>query len=127
LFAPLSLAVIFAMLASYLLSRTLVPTMVLFLLGPEERRMRAGRKGGPKWRSIFRRVGDGFEAGFEKVAARYEAALAWALGRRGWVARAMLAFAACTLLLYPFVGRDFFPSVDAGQLRLHVRCPPGTR
>ena len=124
LFAPLSLSVIFAMLASYFLSRTLVPTMVLYLLAAEERQMRAPR---PPRRSIFRRVGDGFEAAFEKLAHAYQGALAWAMERRAWVAAALLAFAGCSLFLYPFVGRDFFPTVDAGQLRLHVRCPPGTR
>ena len=124
LFAPLSLSVIFAMLASYFLSRTLVPTMVLYLLAAEERQMRDPR---PRRRSIFRRAGDGFEAGFEKLAHAYQGALAWALEHRGWVAGALLAFAASSLFLYPYVGRDFFPNVDAGQLRLHVRCPPGTR
>jgi len=124
LFSPLALAVIFAMLASYFLSRTLVPTMVLFLLAAEERQMKAPR---PSHRSIFRRIGDGFEAGFEKFAHAYEGVLDWALEHRGTVAGALLAFALSSLILFPFVGRDFFPSVDAGELRLHVRCPPGTR
>ncbi|HEY2588033.1 MAG TPA: efflux RND transporter permease subunit, partial [Tepidisphaeraceae bacterium] len=124
LFAPLSLSVIFAMLASYFLSRTLVPTMVLYLLAAEERQMKLPR---PARRSVFRRFGEGFEAGFESLAHAYQGALAWAMERRGWAAGALLAFAACSLFLYPFVGRDFFPTVDAGQLRLHVRCPPGTR
>ena len=124
LFSPLALAVIFAMLASYFLSRTLVPTMVLFLLAAEERQMKGPP---PSRRSIFRRIGDGFEASFENFARGYEGVLDWALEHRGLVAGALLAFALSSLLLYPFVGRDFFPSVDAGELRLHVRCPPGTR
>ncbi len=124
LFSPLALAVIFAMLASYFLSRTLVPTMVLYLLPAEERRMKAPPSAK---RSIFGRIGHGFEAGFEKFAHSYEGALDWALERRGLVVTALLGFALLSLLLYPFVGRDFFPSVDAGQLRLHVRCPTGTR
>ena len=124
LFAPLALSVIFAMLASYFLSRTLVPTMVLFLLAAEEKQMKAPP---PSRRSIFRWVGDHFEAGFEKFARGYQGALDWALEHRGVVVTALLAFALSSLFLYPFVGRDFFPSVDAGELRLHVRCPPGTR
>jgi multidrug efflux pump subunit AcrB len=124
LFAPLALSVIFAMLASYFLSRTLVPTMVMFLLAAEEKQMKAPP---PARRSIFRWVGDHFEAGFEKLAGRYQGALDWALEHRGVVVTALLVFALSSLFLYPFVGRDFFPSVDAGTLRLHVRCPPGTR
>jgi len=124
LFAPLALAVVFAMLASYFLSRTLVPTMVLYLLAAEERQMKAPP---PSRRSIFRWIGDHFEAEFEKFADGYQGALDWALEHRGMTTGALLAFALSSLLLYPFVGRDFFPSVDAGQLRLHVRCPPGTR
>ena len=124
LFAPLAMAVIFAMLASYFLSRTLVPTMVLYLLPVEERAMKAPR---PARRSVFRWVGDRFEAGFEKFARAYEGALDWALAHRGVVVTSLLAFAVCSLFLYPFVGRDFFPSVDSGSMRLHVRCPPGTR
>jgi CzcA family heavy metal efflux pump len=124
LFAPLALSVIFAMMASYFLSRTLVPTMVMFLLPAEEKRMKAPP---PSRRSIFRWVGDHFEAGFERFAGAYQGALAWALEHRGVVVTALLAFSASSLSLYPLVGRDFFPSVDAGQLRLHVRCAPGTR
>src|SRR5204862_2450632 len=106
------------------LSRTLVPPMVLYLLRAEERRMQAPRSAK---RTIFGRIGDGSAAGFEKFAHSYEGALDWALERRGLVVTALLGFALLSLLLYPFVGRDFFPSVDAGQLRLHVRCPTGTR
>jgi len=124
LFSPLALAVIFAMLASYFLSRTLVPTMVLFLLAAEERQK---KNPSPRRRSIFRRIGDRFEAGFESFARAYESVLDWALEHRGMVAGALLAFALSSMFLYRFVGRDFFPSVDAGELRLHVRCPPGTR
>jgi multidrug efflux pump subunit AcrB len=124
LFAPLALAVVFAMLASYFLSRTLVPTMVLYLLAAEERQMKAPR---PSRRSVFRWIGDHFEARFEKFARGYQGALDWALEHRGVTTGALLAFALSSVSLYPFVGRDFFPSVDAGQLRLHVLCPPGTR
>jgi len=138
LFAPLAMSVVFAMLASYLLSRTLVPTMVLYLLAPEVRaRHGAGQVAGtdevdatrpaPTRRSLFRRISDRFEAGFHRLTAAYERGLGWALEHRAVVLVAFLAFALASLGLYPFVGRDFFPAVDAGQLRLHVRTPPGTR
>jgi len=124
LFSPLALAVVFAMLASYFLSRTLVPTMVLYLLAAEERQMKAPR---PSRRSIFRWIGDHFEAGFEKFAEGYQGVLAWALAHRLAVVATLMSFAIASLFLFPFVGRDFFPSVDAGTLRLHVVCPAGTR
>ena len=126
LFAPLAMAVVFAMLASYLLSRTLVPTMVLYLIAPEEKARHAAA-GVEKPRSIFRRVSDRFEAGFVALADAYQGALDWGLTHARVLIAVFLAFAIASLGLYPFVGRDFFPTVDAGQLRLHVRCPPGTR
>jgi CzcA family heavy metal efflux pump len=124
LFAPLALSVVFAMLASYFLSRTLVPTMVLYLLAAEERQMKAPP---PTRRSVFRWIGDHFEAGFERFASGYQGALDWALAHRLAVVAGLMSFSIASLFLYPFVGRDFFPSVDAGALRLHVLCPPGTR
>jgi len=129
LFAPLAIAVVFAMLASYLLSRTLVPTMVLYLLAPEARARHGGDAGhvAPIQRSIFRRISDAFEAGFLRFAGAYEGALDWALAHRRVLIAVFLTFAFGSLALYPFIGRDFFPTVDAGQLRLHVRAPPGTR
>src|SRR5216683_1335726 len=129
LFAPLAIAVVFAMLASYLLSRTLVPTMVLYLLAPEARARDGGDAGhvAPIQRSIFRRISDAFEAGFLRFARAYEGALDWALAHRRVLIAVFLTFAFGSLALYPFIGRDFFPTVDAGQLRLHVRAPPGTR
>ncbi len=135
LFAPLGLSVVFAMLASYLLSRTLVPTMVLYLLAPEVRarhghesdRAQAAEAGHPIRRSVFRRISESFEAGFLRLGRAYEGALDWALARTRMVMAVFLGFAVASLCLYPFVGRDFFPSVDAGQLRLHVRAPAGTR
>src|SRR5439155_10928168 len=129
LFAPLAMSVVFAMLASYLLSRTLVPTMVLYLLAPEAR-ARHGRDAGhdaPIRRSLFGRISDSFEAGFVKLTRAYEGALDWALEHKPVVIIVFLAFAFSSFLLYPFIGRDFFPTVDAGQLRLHVRAPAGTR
>jgi len=129
LFAPLAMSVVFAMLASYLLSRTLVPTMVLYLLAPEARARHGGEAGpgAPVPRSVLRRISDAFEAGFLTLTAAYEGALGWALVHTRVVTAVFLAFAATSLALYPFVGRDFFPTVDAGQLRIHVRAPAGTR
>jgi multidrug efflux pump subunit AcrB len=129
LFSPLGMAVVFAMLASYLLSRTLVPTMVLYLLAPEAgARQREAREAQPPIRrSLFKRIGDSFEAGFLKLNGAYASALGWVLEHTLVVISLFLGFAAASLFLYPFVGRDFFATVDAGQLRMHVRTPPGTR
>ncbi|TMB62653.1 MAG: efflux RND transporter permease subunit, partial [Deltaproteobacteria bacterium] len=135
LFAPLGMSVVFAMLASYLLSRTLVPTMVLYLLAPEARarhgrdseRDQPAEAGQPICRSLFRRISESFEASFLRLGRAYEGALDWALARTRLVMAVFLGFAIASLCVYPFVGRDFFPTVDAGQLRLHVRAPAGTR
>ena len=129
LFAPLAMSVVFAMLASYLLSRTLVPTMVLYLLAPEAR-ARHGHgtgQGSPIRRSLFGRISDSFEAGFHRLTGAYEGALDWGLTHARVLIAVFLTFAIVSLCLYPFVGRDFFPTVDAGQLRFHVRAPAGTR
>jgi multidrug efflux pump subunit AcrB len=126
LFYPLALAVAFAMLASYLLSRTLVPTMVLYLL-PREVPLytdpqHAATDGGPIWQ-FHRR----FERLFDRFRSAYEGLLGWALDHRFATVVALLAFALGSLLLAPRLGEDFFPAVDAGQFRLHVRAPSGTR
>jgi multidrug efflux pump subunit AcrB len=126
LFSPLGMAVVFAMLASYLLSRTLVPTMVLYLLAAEAGPRQRGAER-PIRRSLFKRIGDSFEAGFLKMSAAYARTLGWALEHSFAVIAVFLGLAVASLFLYPFVGRDFFPTVDAGQLRMHVRTPPGTR
>jgi multidrug efflux pump subunit AcrB len=126
LFAPLGMSVVFAMLASYLLSRTLVPTMFLYLLAPEARARHAGADHTPR-RSTFSRISDRFEAAFLKLTDAYASALAWVLENHVLAIIAFLAFALVSLGLAPFAGRDFFPTVDAGQIRLHVRCPAGTR
>jgi multidrug efflux pump subunit AcrB len=129
LFAPLAMSVVFAMLASYMLSRTLVPTMVLYLLAPEVR-ARHGADGGhhaPVPPSLFGRISELFEAGFRRLTAAYAGVLDWALGHARVVIVVFVTFALASLFVYPFIGRDFFPTVDAGQLRLHVRTPAGTR
>jgi multidrug efflux pump subunit AcrB len=128
LFSPLGMAVVFAMIASYILSRTLVPTMVLYLLEPEARARQAEESEQPPIRrSPFGRISNALESGFLKLNQAYEGALDWALEHSVVVIIVFLGFALISLSLYPFVGRDFFPTVDAGQLRLHVRTPPGTR
>jgi multidrug efflux pump subunit AcrB len=125
LFSPLALAVVSAMLASYLLSRTLIPTMVLYLLPGELERERrephAARRG--RVARLHQRV----QGAFDRLGAAYERSLSTALTERRSVLLGFAGFAAASLLLLPFVGRDFFPYVDAGQIRLHVRAPSGTR
>src|ERR1700674_2440692 len=122
LFVPLAEAVVFAMLASYLLSRTLVPTMAKYLL---RERVSGRREGG---RNVFVRFQRAFEAWFERVRGAYGRLLSACL-RRGGVFAAVF-FAACLVsivLLFPWLGEDFFPSVDTGQMKLHLRARTGTR
>jgi multidrug efflux pump subunit AcrB len=187
LFTPLAMAVVFAMLTSYLLSRTLVPTLVHYLLASEVERYggaseasdRAGEIA--RSRSTFRRpwirglalaviaIGGAiayarmpghrgeiravalailvvsairqlvvrwdviwrahhaFNRQFERLRRTYGGFLAWALGHRASVVTAFALLVAASCALAPWIGQDFFPSVDAGQIRLHVRAPPGTR
>jgi len=120
LFVPLAEAVVFAMLASYVLSRTLVPTMVMLLMD----HARADASAPP---SLLQRVYRRFDAAFERMRGGYVLILSQLLTRRARFAGAFLAFCALSCCLYPFLGRDFFPSVDAGLIRLHVRAPTGTR
>ncbi|MEO7142450.1 MAG: efflux RND transporter permease subunit [Bryobacteraceae bacterium] len=128
LFTPLALAVVLAMQASYLLSRTLVPTMIKFLIPGEIHLYRGHRdgepevKGSPVWR-LHRR----FDAGFERMREGYSSFLAAALAHPRLVALCFFLLVAGCGMLLPFIGTDFFPQVDAGQIRLHVRCPGGTR
>ena len=121
LFTPLALAVAFAMLASYLLSRTIVPTMVDYLLPAE---LKAGH-GAP--RGWFGRWHARFEAAFERGRDRYVGLLEWNLAHRKGVLAGFAVLVASGLVALPWVGRDFFPTVDTGQFRLHVRAPAGTR
>ena len=131
LFTPLGMAVVFAMMASYLLSRTLVPTMVKFLLASEvdmyqdheaEHHDLAAQHANWVWRLHFR-----FNKRFEQLRARYSTLLHWALSNYRFTLGCFLAFALLTACLVPFIGEDFFPQVDAGTFRLHVRAPAGTR
>jgi multidrug efflux pump subunit AcrB len=124
LFTPLAMAVVFAMIASYLLSRTLVPTMVHHLLGSEVAIHHSGGHGGRGvlW-SLHRAMNDLFE----RVRVRYLGLLDWSLAQRAPVLTGFLLVSLASLGLVRLVGRDFFPDVDAGTLRLHARMPSGTR
>ncbi|PZP32056.1 MAG: RND transporter [Roseateles depolymerans] len=122
LFVPLAEAVVFAMLASYVLSRTLVPTMAKFLLSHR------GTAQGPGRFAMLQRWQAGFEAGFERLRAGYVGVLERALARRTRVVCGFLLFALLSLgLLGSQLGQDFFPGVDTGQIRLHLRARTGTR
>jgi multidrug efflux pump subunit AcrB len=120
LFVPLAEAVSFAMLASYLLSRTLIPTLVMFIMRGHEHRSEA-----PK--SFLGRFQRGFERKFEDFRRGYEQLLETTLEHRGIFVLCFLVFCLLSLGLFMFLGQDFFPQVDAGLLRLHVRARPGLR
>ncbi len=120
LFVPMAEAVVFAMIASYLLSRTLVPTLVMLLMGGA-----AAHEDAPK--GPLARLYRAFDARFERVRRAYTLTLAAMLAHRRGFAFTFLGFCLASLLLVPFLGRDFFPSVDAGQIKLHFRAPTGTR
>jgi multidrug efflux pump subunit AcrB len=124
LFTPLAMAVVFAMLASYGLSRTLVPTMVHHLLGKEVAIYRAGGHGG---KGVLWTIHRGANSLFERLRYRYLGLLNFSLEHRAPVLLAFLVFSFGSFWLVKLVGRDFFPDVDAGQLRLHARSAPGTR
>ncbi len=124
LFVPLAEAVCFAMLASYLLSRTLVPTMAKYLLVAQ---IEETHGDAPKSRNPFVLMQQRFEHGFEKLRASYHRLLETCIHHsRIFV---ICFFAACVLSfgLLPMVGQDFFPTVDSGEFKLHLRAPTGTR
>lgn len=125
LFVPLAQAVVFAMLASYVLSRTLVPTLVMYLMQHQARHASAQQPAQPAGR--LRRIHLAFEVGFERLRHDYTAVLAALLRRKVLAGGLFVGFALLSCGLYTQLGRDFFPVVDAGQIRLHVRAPLGTR
>jgi multidrug efflux pump subunit AcrB len=123
LFVPLAEAVVFAMLASYILSRTIVPTMAKYLLKGEKPHDENALSRNP-----LVRVQKGFEAAFEKFRVSYRGLLESALKRRGaFLTVFVLSCLASLAILIPWLGRDFFPSVDSGTFKLHMRAPTGTR
>ncbi len=129
LFVPLALAVVFAMIASFVLSRTLVPTMAMYLLKPHGASGDHDEHsaGAPGSRNPLVRFQRGFEVRFERIRAGYGGLLERVLAApKGFV----IGFLAVVLLsfgLVPFLGQNFFPSVDAGQIAMHVRAPVGSR
>jgi multidrug efflux pump subunit AcrB len=127
LFIPLAEAVSFAMLASYLLSRTLVPTMARYLLRGHEHDADASSLEAQAKRHLLARLQLRFEHAFERLRASYKRGLRVCLGHRGWLAVGVLVGALLSLLLFPWLGEDFFPRVDSGQFTLHLRAPTGTR
>jgi multidrug efflux pump subunit AcrB len=128
LFTPLAMAVVFAMLTSYFLTRTVVPTLMHYLMKPEMARIQMGEHApvlptdGRVWR-----IHKAFDERFERLREKYRELLTWTLHHRPLCAGAFAGFAVASLFLIFFVGRDFFPNVDAGQIRLHLRAPIGTR
>jgi multidrug efflux pump subunit AcrB len=123
LFVPLAEAVVFAMIASYLLSRTLVPTLVMLLMrGSHGASSQPGHQP-----NLLERVYVAFDRRFERVRRAYTLALSALLSHRRGFAIGFMAFCLLSCGLFPLLGRDFFPSVDAGQIRLHMRLPTSTR
>ncbi|MEO6052708.1 MAG: efflux RND transporter permease subunit, partial [Chthoniobacterales bacterium] len=126
LFVPLAEAVIFAMLASYFWSRTLVPTLAMYLLRNHEHAEKQ-RKAATGIIGFFVRFQQGFERGFKAFRHSYTRGLDNVLHHRKLFVTAFLAACLGSMLMLPFLGEDFFPAVDAGQIRLHIRAKTGTR
>ena len=130
IFTPQALAVVFAMLASYLLSRTLVPILIDVLVGPEHRKQAEAKKqdgSNARKPGFFKRIHGGFERGFDKFHRGYIGLLHVVLARRlvtSGVVGLVLLLSAC---LFPFLGQDYFPQIESGQITLHVRARSGTR
>jgi multidrug efflux pump subunit AcrB len=134
LFIPLAEAVVFAMIGSFILSRTLVPTLANYLLkshsGDHARDVMErhdAQAGAKRSRNPFVAFQHGFERRFEAIRAGYRELLAMALENRRKFVVGFMAIVLVSFLLLPFLGRNFFPSIDAGQINLHVRAPTGTR
>ncbi len=127
LFRPLAEAVVFALIGSFILSRTLVPTMAHYLLHAHSGH--GGAHAAPRRpsRNPLERFQSGFERLFTFVRSHYRALLVLALGRPKMVIGGFLAFVVVTLGLFPFLGENFFPDVDSGQILMHIRAQPGTR
>ncbi|MGO9673853.1 MAG: efflux RND transporter permease subunit, partial [Methylocella sp.] len=130
LFRPLAEAVVFAMMASYVLSRTLVPTMANYLLKPH--RADPSHGAAPADSSTVKptlpvRFQRGFERRFEQAREAYVGLLHLALERRIWLVAAFMGATALSLALTPFLGKDFFPALDSNAIKIHVRAQTGTR
>ncbi len=124
LFVPMAEAVIFAMIWSFILSRTLVPTMANYLLKPHSSDEHGAK---PRTRNPLVLFQRGFEAGFERIRGAYHDILSLALRHRPTFIGGFLCFVLASFLLTPYLGRNFFPSVDSGQILMHARVQVGTR
>jgi len=122
LFRPLAMAVVFAMIASYALTYTVVPTLARYLLTEHAHGAEAHAR-----RGFFGRFQQGFERRFESLRRGYLGLLALALANRGLFAGGFLLVVGLSFGLLPYLGRDFFPSIESDALRMHVRAPTGTR
>jgi multidrug efflux pump subunit AcrB len=126
LFSPLSVSVIVSLLASLVLSFTMVPVLFFYLMrssghaAPLARPVRG-------WRRLLGDIHHGFEKGFRRFRDGYRNVVSWAVAQARTTVLVFLGIMLVSLALFPLLGRDFFPDVDAGQMRLHVRAPPGTR
>src|SRR5439155_7006657 len=120
LFVPLAEAVVFAMLASYLLSRTLVPTLAMYLLKAKDDRALPSR-------NPVIRLQEAFERRFERLRHAYQLLLTTLVHRRFTFVPVFLLFCLSASILLPWLGEDFFPNTDSGQFILHVRAKTGTR
>jgi multidrug efflux pump subunit AcrB len=125
LFVPLAEAVVFAMIWSFILSRTLVPTMAMYLLQPHLHH--SDDEHAAPSRNPLVRLQRGFESGFERFRSGYSDLLSLAMRHRSVFVIVFLGFVGLSFLLVPYLGRNFFPSVDAGQILMHVRTQVGTR
>jgi multidrug efflux pump subunit AcrB len=123
LFVPLGEAVVFAMLASYFFSRTLIPTLAMYLLQSAAH----ASADAAKPTGFFMRFQQRFERGFEKFRGFYHGRLEWGLARPRALALGFLGVCLGTATLVPFLGQDFFPTSDTGEIRLHLRAKTGTR
>jgi len=121
LFVPMAEAVVFAMLASYALSRTLVPTMAKYMLESHADHQSRGARG------VFGRAQSWVDGQFGRLRSAYRRWLERCVARKGAFSAIFLAGCVASLGLLPWVGQDFFPSVDSGQFKLHLRAPTGTR
>ncbi len=129
LFVPMALSVMLAMTFSFILSRTLVPTMAKFLLKPHAPHtdMHGNNTRLPPTRNPIMRFQRSFEAGFEKFRAGYKDLLQLSLAHRWPIVAGFMGFVLATFALVPYLGTNFFPDVDGGQILIHARVPVGTR
>ena len=130
LFSPLSLSVCIALVASLALSFTLAPVLFAYLMRSslEGHAAHSSHAAAPRSRfNVFGAIHHGFEEGFNRLREGYRNSVAFCVARAGVTSVFFILLMACSLLLFPQLGRDFFPQVDAGQMRLHVRAPPASR